>query len=108
MPNRPTRGSTPYPRGVPRARNRKQRPTPWSVVLPPGTIREKRQEVGVAGDRRLSSSERERRDARVFRLFAEGATYREIAEATGFRSTSGVHRVVQRESDYNPGARNGG
>lgn len=57
----------------------------------------KLQEVKVAGDRRLSRSEREQRDARVLELFLAGLTYREIGAATGFRSASGVHRVVQRE-----------
>jgi hypothetical protein len=33
----------------------------------------------------------------VLQLFLAGLTYREIGGATGFRSTSGVHRVVQRE-----------
>ena len=51
----------------------------------------------MAGQRRLSRSEREQRDARVIELLLAGLTYREIAGATGFRSTSGVHRVVQRE-----------
>ncbi|WP_301149002.1 hypothetical protein [Mycobacterium simiae] len=51
----------------------------------------------MAGQRRLSRSEREQRDARVIELLLAGLTYREIAGATGFRSVSGVHRVVQRE-----------
>lgn len=51
----------------------------------------------MAGDRRLSRAEREQRDERVLQLFLAGLTYREIGAATGFRSTSGVHRVVQRE-----------
>ena len=51
----------------------------------------------MAGQRRLSRSEREQRDARVIELLLAGLTYREIAGATGFRSVSGVHRIVQRE-----------
>jgi hypothetical protein len=51
----------------------------------------------VAGGQRLSRAEREQRNERVLQLFLAGLTYREIGAATGFRSTSGVHRVVQRE-----------
>ena len=51
----------------------------------------------MVGVQRLSRSERERRDARVFAMFAEGASYREIGAAVGLRSVSGVHRIVQRE-----------
>jgi hypothetical protein len=51
----------------------------------------------VAGNQRLNRAEREQRDERVLQLFLAGLTYREIGAATGFRSVSGVHRVVQRE-----------
>lgn len=46
---------------------------------------------------RLKRTEREQRDQRVMELFLDGLTYREIGEATGLRSVSGVHRIVQRE-----------
>lgn len=51
----------------------------------------------MAGGQRLSRSERERRDSRMFAMFAEGATYREIGAAVGLRSVSGVHRIIKRE-----------
>jgi hypothetical protein len=51
----------------------------------------------VAGERRLARAEREQRDQRVMRLFVAGTSYRQIGQAVGLRSVSGVHRIVQRE-----------
>ena len=46
---------------------------------------------------RLPSGERAARDQRVMALFLAGESYRQIREAVGLRSLSGVHRIVQRE-----------
>jgi hypothetical protein len=51
----------------------------------------------MASKRRLARTEREQRDQRVMRLFVAGASYRQIGQAVGLRSVSGVHRIVQRE-----------
>jgi hypothetical protein len=51
----------------------------------------------MADDRRLTREEREHRDHHVMRLFISGASYRQIGQAVGLRSVSGVHRIVQRE-----------
>lgn len=51
----------------------------------------------MAGERRLPRAEREQRDQRVMRLFVAGMSYRQIGQAVGLRSVSGVHRIVQRE-----------
>lgn len=45
----------------------------------------------------MRAAARQQRDARALQLFLAGASYRQIADAIGVKSSSTVHNIVQRE-----------